>query len=61
VVTVDGSWKIAGFAHSISSSYSAPAPASIIQYVYDDPFPPVWEELAKVSWHVGSLYVVLLW
>jgi hypothetical protein len=48
MVAADGSWKVAGFAHAIASNYAAPAPSSAAQYRYDDPFPPVWDELAKV-------------
>jgi len=48
LITPDGSWKLAGFAHALASNYAAPAPASSAQYHYDDPFPPVWDELAKV-------------
>ncbi|KAF5833207.1 hypothetical protein DUNSADRAFT_10557 [Dunaliella salina] len=47
MVTPDGSWKLAGFAHAVTSNYAAPTPASNVTYQYDDPFPPVWEELSK--------------
>lgn len=49
MIAADGSWKLAGFAHAIAGSYASPAPAHSAQYRYDDPFPPVWDELAKVG------------
>ncbi|KAG2436950.1 hypothetical protein HXX76_006466 [Chlamydomonas incerta] len=51
VVAADGAWKLAGFGFAVSEA--APAGqggqggAGPPPYAYNDPFPPLWEEMAK--------------
>ncbi|KAJ9510959.1 hypothetical protein QJQ45_027821 [Haematococcus lacustris] len=50
LVTTDGSWKLAGFTFSVATDYaSAAAAAAQPAWTYNDPFPPMWDELAKPS------------
>jgi hypothetical protein len=53
MLAADGGWKLAGFAHAISADYAAAAAAAQSLPSYSDPFPPPWEEMAKVKQPLG--------
>ena len=52
MVAADGSWKLSGFSFSVTAdSYSQQAggPSAAVLHSYSDPYPPLWEDMAKVS------------
>ncbi|KAG2425861.1 hypothetical protein HYH02_014925 [Chlamydomonas schloesseri] len=47
VVAADGGWKLAGFGFAVTEAGPRGGSAGPPPYAYNDPFPPLWEELAK--------------